>query len=124
MRSFSVVDQVFKTEPVFIGNCTAQEATAYLLKRFRVTADIPDGLGGTMLTFACPPWRVIWVRRMSRAVGDLAVLLHEVFHLVTSICADKGIPVIAHHPGGMNGDETAAYLFEFFTRSLLRRIRQ
>mgnify|MGYP001613000367 FL=1 len=124
MRSFSIVDPVFKTEPVFIGNCTAEEATAYLLKRFRVRADIPSGLGGTTLTFACPPWRVVWVRRMSRAPGDFCVFVHEVFHLVTRICQDKGIPVIAHHPDGMNGDETAAYLLEFFIRNILRRIRQ
>ena len=123
MKVFTVEDPVFKTEPLFIGNCTNEEAMAYLHRRFKVRADIPHDMGGTMLTFSCSPWRVIWVRRFSGAVGDLAVVLHETFHLVTRICADRGIPVVAHHPDGMNGDETAAYLFEFFARAVLRRSR-
>ena len=123
MKVFTVVDPVFKTEPLFVGNCTADEATVYLHKRFKVSADIPHNLGGTMLTFQRPPWRVIWVRRMSRSPSDLCVLLHEVFHLVTRICADRGIPLVAHHPDGTNGDEPAAYLFEFFTHSALKKVR-
>lgn len=123
MKTFTIVEPVFKTEPLFIGNCTRDEAKQYLSQRFKVGADIPVDCGGTMLTYGCAPWRVVWVQKMSRDPRHLCVVLHEIFHLVTRICADRGIPIVAHHPDGMNGDETAAYLFEFFARAALRKMR-
>ena len=123
MTVFTVIDPVFKTEPLFIGDCTADEAVAYLHKRFKVRPEIQTCYGGMMLTFDRAPWRVVWVRHLSRAARHLAVLLHEVFHLVTRICQDRGVPIVAHHPDGINGDETAAYLFEFFAHAALRKVR-
>jgi hypothetical protein len=121
---FTVNDKTFKTEPLFVFNCTHDEMAAYLKRRFRVAVDddeTTDGLAGQMLTFTRSPWRVVWVKDATRK--NLPVILHEVFHLVTRICADKGIPIIAHLPSGENGDEAAAYLFEFFARRVLKKVR-
>lgn len=122
MRTFTIDEPVFKTNPLFIVDCTYAEMTAYVKKRFRATVQpAPDGVIGTVLTFDVRPWRIVWIERATRR--DIPILLHEVFHLVTRICADKGVPIVAHHPTGENGDETAAYLLEFFMARLMRRMR-
>lgn len=120
MTVFTVVDPVFKTEPLFIIGCSHRQLGAYLRKRFRVDAGEDGGQCGQMFTFPqrTVPLRVVWVQRR-----DLAVALHELFHLVTRICEDLGIPIRAHIESGECADEPAAYLFEFFARVLLRRLR-
>ncbi len=122
MKVFTVVDDTFKVEPLFVMDCTYETMQAYLLKRFKVEVQNVDGcMAGVMLTFSKqPPWRVVWLRR-SR---DSNALVHELFHLVTRICQDKGIPIVAHHATGENGDETAAYMLEHFYESAMRKIRK
>jgi hypothetical protein len=122
VRVFTVNDPVFKTEPLFVLGCTHDELAAYLQRRFDVAIDVePRGeqLAGRMFTFSCAPWRVVWVRRRD----DLSVAIHECFHLVTRICDDRGIPIRAHDERGDNADEAAAYLLEFFTTALLRKLK-
>lgn len=121
MKVFTVKDPLLKTEPLFVLGCTHAELNAYLRKRFRVDGGT-DNAGqhlGQMLTFDTAPWRVVWSATM-----DLPIVLHEVFHLVTRICQDRGIPIRAHYDTGENGDETAAYLYEYFARAVLRKVRR
>ena len=119
MKVFTVVDPIFKTEPLFVIGCTRDELRAYLRKRFRVDATLGNNTtdAGQMITFDCVPWRVVWTLKR-----DPYVLLHELFHLVTRICQDKGIPIRARDERGDFGDETAAYLFEFFAKKTLRKV--
>ena len=119
MKVFTVRDPVFKTEPLFVLGCTHAKLNTYL-KRYRVTAGTDDAGQhvGQMLTFEQPPWRVVWSERL-----DAGIVLHEVFHLVTRICQDRGIAIRAVNGDGELGDETAAYLFEFFARAVLRRVK-
>ncbi len=119
MKVFTVEEPVFKTEPLFVVVCSHEALASYLKHRFHVTTDPAFELAGQMLTFHRPPWRVVWVKRD----GDLAVALHEVFHLVTRICQDKGVSIVAHHQNGENGDEAAAHLFEFFAKAVIRRMK-
>lgn len=118
MRRFSIEEHVFKTEPLFLLGCDHATAARYLKRAYHLTLDAYDGQLGTMYTFPRAPHRIVWCETL--AVGPV---LHEVFHLVTRICQDKGVPIVAHHPDGTNGDEPAAYLFEFFAQRVLRRIR-
>ncbi len=120
MTSFRIVEPVFKTEPVFILGCSAEEAELFLRKRYRIRARVPR-CQGTMLTFDRFPWRVVWSKLAPNTPAATAELLHEIFHLVTRICGDKGVPIIHHIPSGECGDEAAAYLFEFFAGECLRR---
>jgi hypothetical protein len=114
---FSAKEPVFKTEPLFVLGCPHDVFARYMKRRFGLEVDDSRGAIGTMYTFQRDPQRVIWTLKL-----DAAEVLHEVFHLVTRICHDKGVPIVAHHPNGDNGDETAAYLFEFFARAALRRL--
>lgn len=119
MKVFTVDVPMLKVEPLFVLDCTYDEMRAYVRRRFRVCIDASDeAIAGRMLTFDRAPWRLVWTR-----YRDAAVVMHEVFHLVTRICADKGIVIRAHNERGDNDDEAAAYLFEALARPALRRCR-
>lgn len=120
MRTFTIDDSVFKTNPMFVIGCSHVDLGRYLKKRFKVTVGDDIGQCGQMLTFTEPPWRVVWVERQ----GDVETLIHEVFHLVTRVCHDKGVPIRALTGDGENGDEAAAYLFEFLCGTALKRMRR
>lgn len=120
LRRFTVQVPLLKVEPLFLVGCSPDELARILQRDFKVHIDADDQrhTAGRMFTFDRTPWRVVWTRAV-----DLPVVLHETFHLVTRICADKGIAIRAHNEHGMNDDETAAYLFEFLARAVLRRCR-
>lgn len=120
MKVFKIVEPVFKVEPLFIVNCTAEEASAHIKKHFHIDQEITDDTAGTMLTYAQIPWRVVWVQRGS----EIPVVAHELFHLVTRIMQDKGIRIVSHDESGHCADETAAYLFEFLIREYLKELRR
>lgn len=122
MRVFSVAEDVFKTEPMFILGCSHSAMATYLERRFKVTIDPSEGQAGQMFTFGCAPWRVVWVEDLPRTLPQLALLFHEVFHLVTRICQDKGVPIKAQTAEGF-GDEPAAYLYEFFALRVMSKLR-
>ena len=118
VRRFTVTEPVFKVEPLFLLGCSFESLKHYMHDRYRQDVGIYEGQLGTMFTFDKAPYRVIWTERLDRAV-----VLHEVFHLVTRICSDRGIVIRAHDEQGNCGDETAAFLFEFFARAVLRRLK-
>ena len=119
MKVFAVDVPMLKVAALFVLDCTYDELRAYLHRRFKVRVEPePDTIAGRMLTFERPPYRVVWARQR-----ELPVVLHEVFHLVTRICADKGIVIRAHNERGENDDETAAYLFECLARQAIRKCR-
>ncbi len=125
MKSFRIKDPIFKTEPLFVYGCTHKQACAWLRKTYRVSLDDDTDnpiTSGRMFTFDKSPWRVVFVDKLSRKPEHLGVLMHELFHLVMRICHDKGVPVVRNHPNGDSGDETAAYLFEFFATQALKKL--
>lgn len=115
-RRFTIEDPIFKTEPLFLIGYDDAQLTAEL-KSFRCETPNVTHNAGAMLTFDRAPWRVVWTRNR-----DVAVLVHELYHLVSRICWDKNIAIRARDEFGAPGDETAAYLFEFFSRRALRRL--
>lgn len=118
MIVFKVEEPVFKTEPLFIFGCSFEKLSIYLKRHYRWDPGDDVGQCGQMFTLKKAPWRIVWVEKF-----DQYVLLHELYHLVSRICQDKGIPIIAQMEHG-NGDEAGAYLFEFFARRTLRRIQR
>lgn len=116
MRIFTVEEPIFKTATLFVVDCSFDVFAAHLKRRYRMETGEFMGQVGQMFTFQKPPFRVVWT-----ATRDMAVLLHETFHLVTRVCEDRGIPIKAHGEHGDSQDEPAAFLFEFFARALLKR---
>jgi hypothetical protein len=124
-RVFSIKDPVFKTEPLFVLGCSQKALCRYLKRKHKLVLhpqDVDVGVNGQMYTFARPPWRVVWTKRIPTKPAHVGVLLHEIFHLVTRISSDKGIPIHSQLSTGEFGDESAAYLFEFFAVASLKRL--
>jgi len=117
MKIFKIREDVFKTEPLFILDCNWDKFSKYIKKNYNIEIEEDNDQCGTVVTLKRSPWRIVWTDKLNRNT-----LLHELFHLVTRICQDKGVPIIAHHPNGNCGDETAAYLFEFFSRNALKKL--
>ena len=123
MISFQIDDPIFKTKPLFVMNCTHPQLDRYLKKHFHMSAGLDCNQHGQMFTFERAPdptLRIVWVQHTPTTPERLGTLLHEIFHLTTRICQDKGVPIKAQIDEG-NGDETAAYLFDYFAREACRR---
>lgn len=119
MKVFAIEEPVFRTATLFVIGASFEDFAALMKRKYRVTVGEYVGQCGQMFSYTdSPPWRCVWTDRL-----DLAVVLHEVFHLVTRICADKGVPIRAHDERGDCQDETGAYLFEFFARGVMRKCR-
>lgn len=114
MRTFVVEEPIFKTATLFVLGCDFETFTRFMQRRYHCETAENTGQCGQMFTYKSnAPWRVVWSKDM-----DLPVILHEVFHLVTRILQDKGVPIRAHDERGDFGDETAAYLFAFYVQAL------
>lgn len=121
-------EEVFKVTTRFLVNCTRDEGNCYLKKIYGVENAIPKDCDGTMLSFNLESKhrvekaeRVIWIDRFNpKNPEDLGVLGHEVFHLVVRICEWKQVPIVANHPNGDCGDETAAYLLDYYISEFLK----
>lgn len=118
MRVFVVEEPIFKTATLFVIECSFDAFKELAQRRYRQDVGEFVGQCGQMFTFKRPPWRCVWVNTRAPPI-----VLHEVFHLVTRICEDKGVLIKAHIESGESGDETAAYLFEFYVRELQKRLR-
>lgn len=117
MKVFTVHDPVFKTAVLFVIGCEFQQFHGYMRKRWRYDAGDDAGQIGQMFTLSKTPWRVVWCKR-----PKAAVIVHEIFHLVTRICQDRGVRIIAHDEAGHSSDETGAFLMEFFVSTAFRKL--
>jgi hypothetical protein len=121
MIEFIVKENVFKTEVLFFCNCTSKELIKRA-KKYEINEMSLDGyVCGTVLRANKRFFRIVWVEEVNKK--NLGILIHELFHLVMIILRDKGVPVIANLENGEVGDETAAYLLEFYINETLKRIK-
>jgi hypothetical protein len=123
MKIFHIEEKVFKTEPLIIYNCSYEKLYQFLMKKYKVELKKDDNPGSaTMLDFDKSPWRVLWFKELKNKSEDLGEIVHEIFHLVVKICEDKQVPIISYIQTGECGDETGAYLIDFFFREIYKKI--
>lgn len=118
MKVFTIDEAVFKTATLFVLDCPFEILRKYLDSKYKTDVGEYVGQTGQLFTFKAPPYRIVWTEKR-----DSAVILHEVFHLVTRICDDRGVPIKAHLDSGESGDETAAFLFEWYVIQLRKHLR-
>lgn len=125
MKTFSVLDGVFKTGPYFVFGCTGEELKAHVKKTHGADIEAPDSAGRQVTVDTkgglC---RIVWLRELPNTPERMGMLVHEIFHLVVRICRDKGVPIIANIQTGECGDETAAYLMEYFYWECLKLLKK
>ncbi len=126
MRHFSIYAEIYKTNLLVVGDCTPTELQKFVKRKYKVDiSDIDPEISlkaGAVLDLEGKwPYTVIYVRKLSRKPEDFSVLVHELFHFVLRVCADKNIPTY----GEMNDkimDEAAAYLMEFYAREAMLKL--
>lgn len=126
MNKYFIEEGVFTSRTFFIANCSQEELARFVKKRYKIEMeDLGKDTCGTVLSYYNEDYRyterVVWVQYFNRnSEEDIAILTHEIVHLVVRICDHKGVPIVAEN-NGYPGDETAAYLTRFFVREFLTR---
>lgn len=122
-KNFTIKDNIFKTEVLFITNCDAGEFIRQVRKYGIKLKALDEYICGTVVKADRKFFRIVWIKDFSRRPENVAELVHEIFHLVVRICYDKGVPVRPNIETGECGDETAAYLMEFYAKICLARLK-
>lgn len=120
-KSFKIVNPIFKSETLFCLGFTLKEFKKEM-KKYNYDYDIssPD-IAGTTFSIRQKGfrYRVVWFEDSK----DIAGIVHEVVHLCVRICEDKGVPIKAHIETGECGDETFAYMVEFYLNEVIKKIK-
>lgn len=119
MKEFVIKENLFKTSTIFILNCSGKEF-AKRIKKMGVKTDIAESyVCGTVIPCGDRFFRGVWVE----SAKDLGGIMHEISHLVVRVCTDKGVPIKANIETGEVGDETFAYLIEFYTNEIFKKLK-
>lgn len=118
MKKFIIKEDVFKTVCLFIFNCNEDEYVEELKKYGIKENKVGEYVCGSVVKLGDKFFRIIWVENAK----NKEELMHEIFHLVIRICFDKGVPIRANIETGECGDETAAYLMEFYVKKILEKL--
>mgnify|MGYP001593908611 FL=1 len=126
MKIFQIYEPLFKTQPILITNCSYSELAKYLKKKYGVEEkDDCITTAGQCLTYLDTKTestlRIIYLKKLDKKPENLGVLIHELLHLVVRVLEDRGVPLIKD-VRNMPGDETAAYLMEFYFLEVLKKI--
>jgi hypothetical protein len=119
MKEFTIDEHIFKTSTVFLIGCSSKEFQKRL-KRLGGKTNFVDGyICGTVIPSSEGYFRIVWVEDKK----DIGGIIHELTHLVVRICNDKGVPIKANIETGDCGDETFAYLMEFYTNQIIKKLK-
>jgi isochorismate hydrolase len=120
MITKTIIEPVFKTEVLFISNCSIKEANKYLKKiGNKRLIDDDENTAGCLIRDNNNLFRIIW----SENIKQKGEVVHEIYHLITRILEDKGIPNVSNIQNGMVGDETGAYLMEFYYNQIFNKLK-
>lgn len=122
IKPFLITDGVFKTEVLFLIGHTAEEANRYLrkIKNKHLFDEKEKNIAGMLLKTNVDMYRIVFWPDGK----NIYELVHELFHLVIRICEDKGVPNVPNIHTGHCGDETGAYLIEFYLKEVLKKIKK
>jgi len=114
-------DKIFKTRVVVIANCNPKECNEELkgMKNKYFVEDKDSNLAGRLVQANHGLWRILYMPTLNLRQESRGVLAHELFHLVVRICEDKGVPITANIQTGQCGDETGAYMLEYYYNEII-----
>ncbi len=123
-KEFIIKDDIFKTSVLFVVNCDQNEFKRRVKSRGAKDVDLSEYSCGTVIGAGGNFFRAVWVKNFTKKPRDIAEFAHEVVHLVVRICDDKGVPIKANIETGEVGDETFAYLTEFYMDKGLNQLKK
>jgi hypothetical protein len=124
MNIIKIEEEIFRVQTLFIVNCSLKELKDYIKKSFNAdieTMEDEDESDGTVLLITGKEfqYRIVWLESFKNTPKYLGILAHEVFHLVIRICEGRGVGITANLESGECGDETPAYLTNFYIKKFL-----
>lgn len=130
--AFRVKDNVFGSHPLFVFNCSPQEAERYFKRKYGYSYDFGEYADACAVVDKFKertdpddkrPGRFLWIREFKPTAEKIAELAHEVDHLVGSICLYLNLPYsFEEDEMGGNKDEIFAYMDEFYMREVLKKL--
>lgn len=122
MNILTINEKVFQTQIVIIGNASEKEANKYLKSiKNPYLIEEEQNMAARLVKTKLEIYRILYIKDLSKK--NIPKLSHEIFHLVVRICEDKGVPIVPNIHTGHCGDETAAYLMEFYMDQVLSKIK-
>ena len=123
MKLIKILNDIFKLEILVIANCSTKEANEYFkkIKNKYFIEDDKNTVGQLVKAFH-GQYRIIYLEKLNKSQRSRAELVHELFHLVIRICEDKGVPNVPNIHTGHCGDETGAYLIEFYYNKIMEKV--
>ena len=120
-------DKLFKARVNVICNCTPDECNKYLKKKknkYLLPVDFHKNTSGIVLRGNHGMFRIIYLPKFNLTQEYRATLVHELFHLVVRISEDKGVPIISNIQTGQVGDETSAYMLEYYYNEIIELFKK
>lgn len=123
-KKFKVIENVFKTEVLFLCGYSHEEMYKEISKLGTVNTNVEywqDADGSQINLYNekdNTKVRVVWLRYFNKKPYCIGTAVHEIFHLVVRILDDKGIPLTPNE----NADETGAYLQDYYTRHFIAHL--
>lgn len=131
---FFVEEDVFRTVLTIIGNCSYKEMEHWVKNRSKKYQESKEETGENTIGTTFPITddkgnfsRIVWIHHLNLHPDSIACLTHELFHVVIRVMQGKGIVTtekITAEGESWNGDETAAYLLESYTKKCLQKLRK
>lgn len=127
MKIISFDDKLFKARVHFICNCTPEECNNYLKKKknkYLLHDNFTENMTGTVIPANHGMYRIVYLPKFNLGQEMRATLVHELFHLVVRMCGDKGVPIISNIQTGQVGDETGAYMLEYYYNEIVEQFKK
>ena len=119
MKKLLVDLDIFKSQCLFIWDCTHEEMFKHLERKYKIIHEdtsFLDSADGCAMTFdGAEPYRCVWLCSLKNTPEDNARLAHETVHMMIRLLEHKGIP----YDSDRNADETLAYGVDYFMRKVL-----
>lgn len=125
MKTFTIYNRLYNVDLIVVINCSFVDMKKFLLKKkdidFKVSADSLNSAAGSYYSIDHTE-KLIYIPKLGRDPISISNLVHELFHHVTEVFHERGVPIKAYSEGN-RADEAAAYLLGFYTREALKAIK-
>ena len=126
MKHFEIFNETYKANLVVVIGGNKEEFVTLIKKKYGCdvykyySKDFKlDTLEGAHVDFEQEyPYKVIWMSKFIFNPEGVASLVHEITHHVSEMCDNRNISKKSDY------DEPVAYLMEYYTREIIKKIKK
>ena len=128
MRIIKVPCEVYKADVEFWMDCSEKKFVSEMKKLGENLLE--DGCSGMYIQIKekkslRAKRRIVWIEKYPKTIEQKAILVHELFHLVSSILSYKNIRLVMDDNGEYLGtsEESFAYLIEYYYKKIFELLK-